>query len=112
MPWSTPKACSYPGCNQLVSTGRCADHPRVETFVRDADVQKLYDRRWRQRRRTQLAQHPWCEDCLRANIYVPAVDVHHKERHNGNIEIFLTSPLESLCHVCHSRKTAKEVWVH
>ena len=111
MPWSTPKACSYPGCNQLVVSGRCDEHPRVETFVRDAEVQRLYDRRWRQRRQSHLSQYPWCTECLRANIYTPATDVHHVQRHNGNLELFLTGPLESLCHICHSRKTANEVWV-
>jgi 5-methylcytosine-specific restriction protein A len=110
MPWSAPKPCSYPGCTQLVTTGRCDEHPRVDTFVRDAEVQKLYGRRWRQRRLAQLAKEPWCADCLRANIYTPATDVHHLQRHNGNIELFMTSPLESLCHICHSRKTAREVF--
>jgi hypothetical protein len=47
---------------------------------------------------------------LRASIYTPATDVHHLERHNGNLLLFLTSPLESLCHICHSRKTANEVF--
>jgi 5-methylcytosine-specific restriction endonuclease McrA len=61
------------------------------------------------RRRIWLSQNPWCEDCLRANIYTPATDVHHKVRHEGDIDKFLSDDLESLCHACHSRKTAEEV---
>ena len=46
---------------------------------------------------------------MRANIYTPATDVHHKVRHEGDIDKFLSDDLESLCHACHSRKTAEEV---
>jgi 5-methylcytosine-specific restriction enzyme A len=111
MPHAALKPCSYPGCSQLVRPPdkRCADHPAAPFFYRDPVRQKLYDRKWQQRRRVQLAAHPWCEECLRANIYEAATDVHHLVRHEGDPMKFISSPLESLCHVCHSRKTAEEI---
>lgn len=73
--------------------------------------QKLYNtRRWKMIRRLQLSQHPWCAQCLRANIYTPATDVDHEEPHRGDPVKFYIGKLQSLCVTCHSRKTAAEVF--
>ncbi len=45
---------------------------------------------------------------MRQGIYTPATEVHHLIPHRGNIDLFLGSPLESLCKSCHSRKTSEE----
>lgn len=108
MPTKALTPCSYPGCINLVRSGRCAEHPRVEVH-RDPSAQRLYDRRWQARRKAHLSQHPWCEDCLEQGIYTAATDVHHEKRHGGDPLVFATSPLRSLCHVCHSRRTGVEV---
>lgn len=76
---------------------------------RDPARQRLYDRHWRMRRAVQLSAHPWCENGLRQGVYVPATDVHHVERHEGDPEKFYNSELESLCHACHSAWTAYEI---
>jgi predicted kinase len=46
---------------------------------------------------------------MRVGIYKGATDVHHVIRHGGDREKFVTSPLISLCHECHSRRTLGEV---
>ena len=108
MPYKAPKPCSYPGCTTLVQHGRCEQHPLPNVY-RDAEIQRLYDRKWQARRRIFLSGHPWCEECLRANIYTPAIDVHHIRRHGGDRDVFDNSPLEALCKACHSKKTLEEV---
>jgi 5-methylcytosine-specific restriction protein A len=108
----------YPGCPELVASGYCAMHEGYSTDSfgikrkpnRDPDTQKLYDRKWRQRRKVQLAEFPWCAECLDYKRYEPATDVHHVIPHKGNKEIFLESPLQSLCHACHSKHTRIENW--
>jgi 5-methylcytosine-specific restriction protein A len=109
MPERTLKPCAYPGCTVLVKRGRCSDHEVADTFVRDTERQRLYGRLWRQRRVSWLAEHPWCEDCREHDVYRAATDVHHVIRHEGDIEKFMTGPLQSLCHGCHSRKTVTEM---
>jgi 5-methylcytosine-specific restriction protein A len=102
------KPCSYPGCPNLTRVGRCPRHP-YPVFQRDPARQSLYDARWRKRREQHLIQHPWCEDCLEEKRYVAATIAHHEERHEGNVEIFLSSPLRSLCESHHNRRTLEEV---
>ena len=109
MPSKALKPCGYPGCPNLVESGRCELHRSESEFKRDPAVQRLYDRKWQARRKVQLSAHPWCEVCLSKGIYTPATDVHHVTPHRGDKNIFLTSPLESLCHACHSEVTAREV---
>lgn len=66
-----------------------------------ADKSPLYKTtRWKRTREHQLALEPLCSDCSK-----PATDVHHVIKHNGDPEIFWSSPLMSLCHSCHSIRT-------
>ncbi len=104
MPEAALRPCTYPGCPRLVKAGRCELH----AVKRDAEVHRLYDRRWQRIRRMHLAKNPWCAECLRGGLYVPAVDVHHVTPHRGSRQIFMTSELESLCHSCHSKTTVAE----
>jgi len=110
MPTAALKPCSYPGCPTLVGHGRCDQHAEAPrpVYKRDAERQRLYDRKWQMRRRLQLSRHPWCADCLAQGIYTPALDVHHVTPHRGNPTLFITSPLESLCHSCHTKHTNAE----
>src|SRR3989304_544110 len=110
MPTSAPRPCSYPGCSNLVRSGRCELHPMQVVDQHNPEHQQLYNtRRWKMIRRLQLSQHPWCEGCLRANIYTPATDVDHIEPHRGDPARFYTGKLQSLCVPCHSRKAAPEL---
>jgi len=110
MPSAAKKACSYPGCVTLVPSGRCELHRIAEVVYRNREVGFLYGRAaWKARRVQQLAGQPWCEMCLADEIYTAAVDVHHVQRHEGDVNIFLSSPLQSLCHACHSKVTLQEL---
>jgi len=106
MPNAALRPCNYPGCARLVKSGRCDLHQGEDQ--RDPERQRLYDRAWQRRRRIHLANHPWCESHLVKGEYEPAVDVHHLVPHRGDRQIFITSPLESLCHSCHSKATKAE----
>lgn len=108
MPSRMLKPCSYPGCNKLVKSGRCEEHQQPQQSQRDPARQRLYGRKWQKRRASHLAAHPWCAHCLSQGIYTPATDVHHVIPHRGDVNIFWSSPLESLCHSCHSKETARE----
>ncbi len=92
----------------LVDHGRCAQHQQGGPVQRDKRVHRLYDRRWGKRRAAWLAAHPWCAACLRQGIHTPATDVHHLVAHRGDVDVFISSPLESLCHSCHSKATVAE----
>jgi 5-methylcytosine-specific restriction protein A len=111
-PMKAAHVCAMPGCPELVTQGAyCAKHKQEQTnrFQRDPKIQRLYDRAWQRKRRIQLAQFPWCQDCEEQGLYVEATDVHHEIRHQGDRKKFIGSPLRSLCHACHSRRTALEV---
>ena len=116
MPRAALKPCKYPGCPELVERGCCEEHAKIRSDmrrgsnVRDPRVHRLYGtKRWQLMRERQLAMQPWCELCLSTGIYTEATDVHHVERHEGDSHKFNNSPLQSLCHPCHSKKTAAEV---
>jgi 5-methylcytosine-specific restriction enzyme A len=65
---------------------------------------KLYSRhRWRRRRRLHLIAHPLCERCG-----APATVVHHRERHQGDVNRFVLSALEALCKSCHDRDAQQQ----
>lgn len=121
--------CSYPGCSALVESGRCSKHQVAdnrkakgrqpsEPFRWNDDGESsgqiqehspsLYDRKWQKIRFAHLSSNPWCEHCMDRGIYTAATEVHHVFRHDGDKEMFLTSPLLSLCHDCHSRETFLE----
>jgi len=66
---------------------------------------------WKRLRAAQLLQEPFCRVCAQRGLRVPATDVDHIRDHKGDWEVFTDEGnLESLCHVCHSRKTARELW--
>jgi 5-methylcytosine-specific restriction enzyme A len=109
MPQSAMRPCSYPGCNTLVKHGRCAQHAAAAHVP---EHQGLYNTQaWKRIRANQLADHPWCAECEQHGLYVPATDVDHIEPHKGDPKRFYAGPFQSLCHSCHSRKTAKEVGI-
>ena len=68
---------------------------------------RLYDTAtWRQLRRQQLRAHPLCEECLSIGTARAAVDVDHRVALKDDGEPFDLANLRSLCHSCHSAKTA------
>lgn len=61
--------------------------------------------RWRKIRAAHLSGEPLCRECASRGLVVAATDVDHMDGDDSN-----NAPenLQSLCHACHSRKTARE----
>lgn len=70
---------------------------------------RLYDTaRWRKHRRHHLSQHPLCEKCRDKGHTVAAEVAHHLTPHKGNLVLFYTGKLQSLCRACHDDITQNE----
>lgn len=109
------RPCRHPGCGVLVPGGYCPAHqPPKED--RRSEASKAWrwmygTDEWKLLRGNQLLAEPFCRACARRGLRTPATDVDHIRDHKGDWAVF-TDPanLESLCHACHSRKTARELW--
>ena len=110
------RPCRHPGCYVLVSGGYCDAHK-----PKDSDRRSEESRAWRWMYSTdewtqdirpmQLLREPFCRECSRNGLRVRATDVDHIEPHRGDWSKFTDrNNLQSLCHACHSRKTAEEMW--
>ena len=65
---------------------------------------------WGELRTEQLLKEPFCRACAARGLRVRATDVDHIRDHKGDWDLFTDrNNLQSLCHSCHSRKTAKEM---
>ena len=64
---------------------------------------------WRTIRRIQLSKQPLCQSCLTRGHIASALHVDHvfPWRHIGD-HAFINNLFQSLCHECHSHKTAQE----
>ena len=98
----------------LVSETYCQRHKPKRTDSRSeaaAEWHKLYSLKiWTDRLRPeQLIREPFCRECARHGVRTYATDVDHVVPHEGRMDLF-TDPanLQSLCHRCHSAKTAEE----
>lgn len=108
------RPCRHPGCCELVSEGYCDAHrPRGDRRSEEAQSWRwlYFTSEWRDELRpTQLLCEPFCRECARRGIRTPATDVDHIVDHKGDETLFRDpANLESLCHSCHSRKTAREM---
>lgn len=109
------RPCRHPGCGVLVPGGYCAAHQPPKEDRRSAEAQAwrwMYGAdEWKLLRGNQLLEEPFCRECARRGVRRYATDVDHIRDHKGDWAVF-TDPenLESLCHSCHSRKTARELW--
>ncbi len=64
---------------------------------------------WRTIRRTQLSKQPLCQSCLTHGHIAPALHVDHVfPWRQISEQAFLHNIFQSLCHECHSYKTAQE----
>ena len=111
MPVRAMKGCNYAGCPALISKGRfCPEHQPMSTDMeRGSAAARGYDARWRKLREMFLAKHPLCCDPFgyhqRDKATELATDVDHVlPRRAGGSDSY--DNLQSLCHRCHSRKTA------
>lgn len=84
---------------------------KVHRVDRPQDYNKnvLYGRRWKAAAKRWLQDHPLCAECAKLDRVTAATDVDHSTPHRGDLALFWASHLwQSLCHACHSRKTAAE----
>lgn len=88
--------------------------------LRGTAAQRGYTYRWQRYRISWLRDHPLCGDrvdgrsdehslCTRDGLVTPATDVDHIDRVTGPDDPRFWDPTnhQSLCHACHSTKTAQ-----
>lgn len=73
---------------------------------------KLYaDKQWVKVSKSYLRDNPLCVDCAELGAIETATDVDHITPHKGDRKLFWDRKnWQALCHRCHSRKTAREVF--
>jgi 5-methylcytosine-specific restriction protein A len=95
-----------------VDSGYCQTHrpSRHSTrYLRPSARQRYDGKRWREARASYLRRHPLCVDCMNNLRTTAATDVDHIIPHKGDKTLFFDEDnLQSLCHPCHSAKTARE----
>lgn len=102
------RMCSYPGCPNLVLSGRCAEHKRVEP-VRESALSRGYNYRWQKYRKGYLINNPLCVKCLEDGDVTKATVVDHVIPHRGDALLFWDRDNhQALCKRHHDIKTAKE----
>jgi len=114
------KPCRKPGCNVLGTTSYCEAHTksykkaakaRRKTYdkERGSRHERGYDSRWDRAAKAYRNANPLCVMCERNGIVTPTQCVDHIVPHCGDQDLFWdVANWMSLCHACHSRKTATE----
>lgn len=111
------RACREPGCvgYAVHCSPYCGQHAAAHARAfRSAEHRKESARlyrtgEWLALRRQQLTIQPFCAECLKAGKYTLASEVDHIVPHRNDVQLFYDHlNLQSLCHPCHSQKTARE----
>jgi len=107
------RPCSWPGCNTLVSSGRCERHAiqtrRMVDARRGSAASRGYNYKWRKARSRFLTHHPLCAACFSSGRVNPSSEVDHIRPHKGDEALFWDERnWQALCKACHSRKTNSE----
>ncbi len=118
MPLRPQKPCSAQGCRALTRNPRyCDEHANLAKAAaakladkkRESSSQRGYGYKWQQASKGFLARHPLCAEHDRRGEVVAATDVDHITPHKGDMSLFWDrTNWQSLCHSCHSTKTASE----
>jgi len=102
VPAAALRPCTQPGCNELVTRGRCAKHAYSD---RSGPTNPKYLRKaWRDLREQKLRADPLCVECYAQGKITPSQCVDHID---GNAENDALQNLQALCLSCHAVKTAK-----
>jgi 5-methylcytosine-specific restriction protein A len=84
--------------------------PKKQKFVKPEGKQhkNLYGRDWQKLRSRHLAKYPLCVECGINTQKHRNANVDHIIPHKSDMKLFKDPKnLQTLCHSCHSRKTAK-----
>ena len=113
MPSKPKRPCAQPGCPELVDSGYCDKHKQQAGYYdkqRGSSSARGYGSRWQKYRRLWLSRQPLCIHCLDKNRVTQATDVDHIVAVSGPSDPLFWRPSnhQSLCHSCHSSKTARE----
>lgn len=109
------RPCAHAGCPAVTRDTWCPKHRPKSTGHRSPESVEWSS--WyrlpifaKHLRPEQLLREPFCRECAKFGLRIPATDVDHIVPHRGDWSLFVDSDnLQSLCHSCHSRKTALEV---
>lgn len=109
------KPCQYPGCREYATRGSCYCEAHAKQYENTKNRHRIskckqgYGRRWEKAREAFLIENPLCVECQKHGRYTPATEVDHIIPHRGDQNLFWDRKnWQSLCHSCHSKKTAKE----
>lgn len=124
MPDRPDRPCLTQGCPNVGTKegrGYCQPCARRRDQRRGSRQERGYSERWLRASERFRAQHPICGErqdgelypehsrCVRENIVTQATEVDHIVAHRGNKALFWNrANWQSLCHPCHSTKTARE----
>lgn len=112
MPLAPLRYCTgQPWCREKIDRTQrvCPTCSRAKDKARpNSNLRRFYfTARWRRARDRQLADYPSCYDHEERGQLEPATDVHHKRKPQTELEFFDPSFFGSLCHSCHSKRTAR-----
>ena len=115
MPYKPLVPCKYPLCRAVIQPGQgyCIKHKQPisqQEIDRHNKDNKVYgNTAWRRLRRIKLNNNPLCEICLAKGIIAQAEQVDHIIPVSLRPDLFLVyDNLQSLCEICHSKKTREE----
>lgn len=110
MPSKRPHPCNMRGCHKLTTTYYCTDHGTNKPDNERASASKRgYGTRWERERKYFILKHPFCAACNKKKIITLGTEVDHVVPHKGDMILFWNQDnWQTLCHSCHSRKTAAE----
>jgi len=120
------KVCAAAGCEEIAIAGlpHCDEHEqrrkdrlkqrraKAQTSPAAVMARRLYaNPKWIRASKSFLRDNPLCVDCLELGVVEVATDTDHIEPHKGDQRKFWDrTNWQALCHRCHSRKTAREVF--
>jgi 5-methylcytosine-specific restriction protein A len=109
MPAKPLRECKHAGCHELTRDGLCQahalQHQREKDARRDTPAERGYDDTWRKVRLMALKRdHYICQRCGVGG----ANEVDHIVPISRGGDRLRLDNLQTLCHRCHSKKTATE----